>query len=1161
MGKINFIHLHVHSQYSILDSLCKIETLIGKCQEYKMPALAITDHGNLFGAIEFYTKCLDAGIKPIIGCEMYIAPHSRFDRNSEEKNFHIILLVANQEGYQNLIQLSSASYLEGFYFKPRIDYELLEKYHSGLIALSGCLQGEIQRSLLAGNEKEAEQAAGRLSELFGKNNFYLELQANEMEEQNVVNSGLLRLAKKLNLPVIATNDCHYISRDDSQAHDVLLCIQTGKKINDPDRLKFSGNGFYFKSGAEMKEYFKDIPQAIENTIAVAEMCNLELKFNEVHLPTFTPPEGHTADSYLRELVYKGAEKRGLQLTEEIIKRLEKELTVIQQTGFSSYFLIVHDLVEFAKSKGIPVGPGRGSAAGSMVAYCLGITNINPMEYGLLFERFLNIERKSLPDIDIDFCRLRRSEIIDYVTQKYGSESVGKIITFATMEAKCAVRDVGRVLGVPLEEVNRVAKLIPNEQHITLERALEISYELREYINKSDRLKEMFNIARKLQGTKRQMSVHAAGIVIAPTKLTDYLPLCKSSTKQEITTQYDMNSIEKIGLLKIDFLGLRTLTVITDTISKIEKRYGIKLDKFSLDDQAVYQMLSKGETIGIFQLEKSSSMSELVKKVAPEKFEDLIAVLALHRPGPLSSGMLEEFVQRKRGLKPIEYLHPALEPILKSTYGVILYQEQVMEIASALAGFSLSQADILRRAMGKKKKDEMMRLREDFVMGAARNGVEKQLAEQIFELLSNFASYGFNKSHSAAYALISYQSAYLKKHFPVEFMASLLNSEIGNFDKIALYLNECRKMGIEVLPPDINESGADFTIVEDASGKKKIRVGLETVKHVGRTAVEEILKARQNGPFKSLRDFCNRVDTGIVNSRAIDSLIKSGAFDSFGQSRATLLSNLSKFITEGIRYRKQHATGQTSFLDLGFESEDCRKGSVETAETQVEFTEQQLLQFEKDTLGFFVSTHPLAKYQKTIAHFPLVSSRQINEQIVSDDIVNIVGIITEARPKTSKSGKKLLDLIVEDLEGSILVRVFSSNLEKYSNILYKDNLVYITGRVDFTAEKPTVILSTAEPLEEVVLKLSRSLHILFASKHLSPDLFATTSAKLQSLFKKYKGTCPVYFHLVLEDDGKQKTSVLLRLGENFYVVPKSELLLEISKLQPTYVDSVYFTCEE
>ncbi|MDP3050946.1 MAG: DNA polymerase III subunit alpha, partial [Eubacteriales bacterium] len=905
-----FVHLHVHSEYSLLDGAARIKDLVKRAADSGMPALALTDHGCMFGIVDFYRSCKKAGINPVLGCEVYVAPRGLNDRQAgvDDKMTHLVLLAENEQGYRNLLTLVSQGYTQGFYYKPRVDKELLARHHEGLIALSGCLAGDVASLILKGKSKKALETAAEYRDIFGKHNYYLELQDHGLEEQARVNRELLEIARNIDLPLVATNDIHYVNASDAEVQDILLCIQTGKTVNDPQRLRFNSQEFYFKSGAEMARLFAETPTAMANSLSIANRCHVTLDFDTYHLPEYRVPPGHDADSYLRELCLRGTRERYGEISDSIQKRLDFELRVISEMRYSSYFLIVWDFIRFAREEGVLVGPGRGSAAGSLVAYALKITNLDPLPYGLLFERFLNPERVSMPDIDIDFCYERRGEVIDYVFEKYGRDCVAQIITFGTMAAKAAVRDVGRALGMPYGEVDRVAKLIPAELGVTIDKAL-ATPELKSVYDEDPQVAKLIELARALEGTPRHASIHAAGVVIAREKLTSYLPLYRT-TDGVVATQFAKETVEDLGLLKMDLLGLRTLTVIGDAVKMIRAKRGLTLDIdcIPLDDAASYDLLGRGDTVGVFQLE-SSGMRGILRDMKPETFEDVIALVALYRPGPLGSGMVEDFIKRKHGEIPVKYAHPTLEPILRDTYGIILYQEQVMRIASELAGFSLGEADLLRRAMGKKKPEIIAGLRSQFIDGAQDNQVDPEVAGQIFDLMAFFAGYGFNKSHSAAYALIAYQTAYLKANYPLEYMAALLTSVRDNADKISVNVEECRRMGVEVLPPDLNESLDTFT----TSGGK-LRFGLAAVRNVGVGAVQAIIDSRdQDGPFTSLADFAQRLDSRVMNRRILEGLVRAGAFASLGHSRAQLLAVLDEAVGISQSAQKEKASNQLTLF--------------------------------------------------------------------------------------------------------------------------------------------------------------------------------------------------------------------------------------------------------
>jgi len=1097
-----FIHLHTHSDYSLLDGACSISQLVTQAYKFNMPALALTDHGNLFGAIEFYRKAKKRGIKPIIGCEVYIAPQSRFKKRKEkreETSFHLILLSKNKEGYQNLIELVTAGFLEGFYYKPRIDKEILSQKKEGLIALSGCLKGEIPSLLKVRKFEEAKKVASFYQNLF-KDDFYLELQNEGLDIQKEINGALIKLSQNLSIPVVATNDVHYLHEEDAPAHDALLCIQTGKTIEDKNRLRFSSSKFYFTSPEEMGKLFSHIPEALSNTNKIADKCNLELSIGKkIYLPSYKVPTGYDLDSYLRKLCEEGLSKRYSQDSKEIRERLDKELIVISQMNYSGYFLIVWDLIRHAKEKGILVGPGRGSVAGSLVAYLLGITNVDPLAYGLLFERFLNSERTAMPDIDIDIQDSRREEVIAYVKKKYGKENVAQIITFGTMAARAVVRDVGRVLNIPYGKVDRIAKLIPFNTKLKI--AVEENEELRILINNDEKIKTLFKIAQKLEGLTRHASTHAAGIVIAPDKLTLYTPLYRTN-RNEITTQYEMHSLEAIGLLKMDFLGLKTLNVIQGILQMIEKeeKKKINLEKIPFDDKKTYELLCRGDTLGVFQVE-SQGMQDLVKKLHPEKFEEIIALLALYRPGPLHSRMMDDFINRKHGKDKIEYLHPKLKPILEETYGVILYQEQVMRIANSLAGFTLGEADILRRAMGKKNPQLMDEQKEKFIQGAKKRGISSLIAKKIFELMAYFAGYGFNKSHSAGYAIICYQTAYLKAHYPLEFMAALLTSERENTDKLVLYFNECKRMGIEVLPPDINRSSSFFATTED----NKIRFGLSAIKNVGEIAISSILKEREKeGNFTSIFDFCRRIDSRVVNKRVIESLIKCGAFDSLPEHRSQNLAVIDQAIEQASQIQQDREKGQLSFLETLKTKEN---NLLEEKFPKIEKTpELKKLSWEKDLLGIYMSGHPLQKFSSIITHWAIDSIKKIKETKKNGKI-KIVGMINSLNFQKDKRGKTMAFLSLEDLESEIEIIVFSSLYEKCSENLEKDKLVIVKGKIDITNHSSKVIADEIIPFSKLK-ELNYYLNIKIKEDYWEEE----TLKKLKEVLSSHQGNYSLCLHL-------------------------------------------------
>lgn len=1131
----DFVHLHVHTQYSLLDGACKIEPLLNLARNLRLPALAITDHGNLFGVIEFYEYCLANGVKPIIGCEVYIAPNSRFDRTSsgiKDCAYHLVLLAKDEQGYKNLMKLVSIGYLEGFYYRPRIDKEILQKYAGGLIGLSACLQGEIAQLILTDDSKKLNTQAGQFSEMFGKGNFYFELQDHKIPEQKKVTKHLVDLSKRLSIPLVATNDVHYLNKTDAFAHDALLCIQTQTVLSDPARLKFSTDEFYFKNTHEMKELFREIPEAIANTIDIAERCNLELDFSKTYLPRYKPPEGKTREEFLRLLCQEGLERRyGDRINKDITERLNHELAIIKDSGYMSYFLIAWDFIHYAKERGIPHGPGRGSAAGSLVSYTLGITDIDPLKYGLIFERFLNPERVSLPDIDIDFCYERRNEVIDYVSKKYGKHNVAQIITFGTMGAKAVVRDVGRVMAMPYAEVDKIAKLIPNDLNITLATALQAEPELKLLYKNNPQIKELLNTSLALEGLTRHASTHAAGVVISEGELTDYIPLFKTGDNQ-ITTGVAMDALEKIGLLKMDFLGLRTLTVIAETI-KIVKRMkaeDIDIENISLEDEKTYELLSQAKTLGVFQLE-SKGMRDLLKKLKPEKFEDIVALLAIYRPGPIGSGMVDDFIKRKHGQIPITFDDQRLKPILEETYGIIIFQEQVMRIASELGGFSLSQADILRRAMSKKDSDVMEEQRKYFVDGCTKNAINKRIANKIFNLIEYFAGYGFNKSHSAAYSLISYRTAYLKTNFPVEFMAALLTSEKDNTDKIVTYINEANKMGIEILSPDVNESFAKFTMVSESS----IRFGLSAVKNVGQGAIDSIIQARNKyGRFNSLYEFCEYTDSRLVNRKVMESLIKCGAFDSLGLFRSQLLAMLEKAMEIAQGFQKDRQNGQFSFFDSVHKERTFKKDFYEIPDIP-EWPENQLLSYEKQMLGFYITGHPLAQYSKILNNYATHSTVDLIHLQEGEEI-SIGGIISKLKTITTKRNEKMAFVNLEDLDGFIEVLLFPKVFSQYLKMIKMNSTIFVRGRINLRDKEPKIIAEEITLLSEVQKRYTRSIAINLFTTGLEEEVLS----KLKDVLIRHRGSVPVYLGFLSPD----RQQVQLEIGPDYYATPTEKLVGEI-----------------
>ncbi len=1090
MHHSDYVSLHLHTEYSLLDGAVRIDELVEKAVQYKMPAVAITDHGNLFGAIEFYKKSIDAGIKPIIGCEVYVAQGSRLDRGKENGKgsyFHLILLAKDMDGYKNLVSLVSKAYLEGFYYRPRIDMDLLEQYSGGLIALTSCLKGEVPYYLQRDMIDNAREAALRYKHILGPGNVYLELQDNGIPEQIAVNRKLIELSKELNIKLVATNDTHYLKKEDSVAHDILLCIQTGKTVYDTDRMRFKTNGLYFKSPDEMKAAFSEVPEAVLNTREVAEKCNLTFKLYKNMLPQYTIDNGLTPDEYMERLARTGIKKKlGATLAPQYVERFESELKMIKKMGFSSYFLIVWDFINYARTKDIPVGPGRGSAAGSLIAYSLDITDIDPLKYNLLFERFLNPERISMPDIDVDFCKDKRGEVINYTAEKFGKDHVAQIITFGTMAAKAAIRDVGRALANHYSEVDRIAKLIPTTLNITIKEGLEAEPDLRSAYEKSEDVRRLIDIAMRLEGLCRHASTHAAGVVISPTALTDYTPLYKHPSEDTIITQFDMNSIEKIGLLKFDFLGLKTLTVIHKTMQYLrEREIELDLKGISFDDKATYDLLSSGLTTGVFQLE-SPGMRDILIKMSPNRFEDLIALVALYRPGPIGSGMIDDFIKRKKGHIPVQYELPQLKEILDETYGVILYQEQVMRIANKLAGFSMGQADILRKAMGKKITHEMDKQKDTFVEGAIKNGIKEKVATKIFDLMALFAKYGFNKSHSAAYAYIAYQTAYLKAHFPVEFMAANLSCEDGS-DKVVKFIKECHEMKIEILPPDINRSHSKFTIIGTA-----ISFGLEAVKGVGGAAIESILEVRTTKPFASLEEFIQRVDSRKVNKKVLESLIKAGAFDVLIKSRAMAFDSLDMLLT-----------GTRAMPSLFADPLDFKQnGQI------YEWEESEKLGYEKQTLGFYISSHPLRRYESQLKRINITKTSDL-ETIPANEDVRLAGIIISIKKKQLKDKKGQMAILnIEDDDGSVEAIVFSDVFQRSESLLKKDSIVILTGKHESSEKGHKIIASSVQDLQRALDERYSKIEIKIDSARCGHDTFV----KIKDALTTAKGALPVYLRL-------------------------------------------------
>lgn len=1147
MAKPEFVHLHLHSEFSLLDGACRFGKLAARVKELGMPAVALTDHGNLFGAANFYQTCKKAEVKPLIGCEVYVAPKGRFDRgeSGERKSAnHLVLLAMDYEGYLNITKLSSIGYTEGYYYKPRVDHEMLARYSKGIIASSACLKGEVNEALMDGNEAEARRLLDCYLQIFGKENFYLEIQDHGIEEQQRIIRPIAQLSREFGIPMIATNDCHYLDRADAAFHDVLLCIQTGKTLQDEKRFKFAGNEFYVKSPEEMYELFSEFPESCSNTVAVAERLNCDLKFKQKLLPVYRTPEGWSIDDYLRKTTVEGLHARYATPTQEHIDRIEMELTCIRNMGFSSYFLIVWDFIHYAKLNGIPVGPGRGSAAGSLVAYCLGITDIDPIEHGLIFERFLNPERVSMPDIDIDFCFENRGRVIDYVKQKYGDKNVSQIITFGTLKPKNAIRDVGRAMNLPLAQVDKVAKLIPGmmkpEKGKTgIDTALETIPELKSLYESDADTRKVLDYSRQLEGMARHASTHAAGVVICDCEVTDIVPVYRPPDSNDIATQYTMGTIEEIGLLKMDFLGLKNLTVIENALRSVRKNYGVEVDwaKISLNDEKTYQDLRAGKTFGVFQLE-SSGMTSLVKNLAPTTFADLTALLALYRPGPLGSGMVEDYVARKHGRKELKYDHPLLEPILRETYGIILYQEQVMKIAQVMGGFSLGDADLMRRAMGKKKAEEMAKVRTRFVQGCIERNIDGKLADHVFQQIDYFSGYGFNKSHSAAYAVVSFRTAYLKAHYPVDYMSALMTNAIGGkVEEMVAFFAEAKNCGIKILPPDVNESGKQFTV----SGKN-VRFGLAAVKNVGEAAVDSIIVAREKeGPFRTFEEFCSRIDLGMVNSRMIEALIKVGAFDSTGARRSQLLEAYPSCLEIASARQKEKESGQASLFDI-FEEEPETSGAPQLG-TQLkdipEIPEREKLQLEKELIGFYVSGHPLDAFKCDMQAF--ADCRIVKVPTMKDGKeICVVGMITKITPKIDRNGGQMAFFDLSDLETSIEVIAFKDTFEKYRTAVATDEVVWVRARVNSRNGENKLIACEIKPVKDVRAKGVNALEVVVTIDGARNGLLY----EVQKRMSAFPGRKPV--RLVINRDDKADMVVELNTSSS-KVELANDLLIGLDSL--------------
>jgi DNA polymerase-3 subunit alpha len=1130
MGQPQFVHLHVHTDFSLLDGACETSELLDEASRQKMPAVAVTDHGNLFAAANFFNEASKRDVKPIIGCEVYVAKGSRHDRGEKTNGTsgqdrgetetgmrgsnHLVLLCESLEGYHNLIKLVSSGFLEGFYYKPRIDYDLLAKHSKGLIALSACLRGAVTEAVVDEKYDQARENAYRLRDVFGKGNFFLEIQDQGLEIEQGVNRELVRLSKETGIPLVATNDCHYLHHGDAHAQEVLLCIQTGKTMSDTHRMKFATDQFYFKTAAEMAKVFGELPDALSRTVDIAARCNVKIERIPNPFPEFKVPEGHTAGSYFEKVVREGFATRAPYLERlaqkgllnnslaEYERRLTSEIEMIKKMRYEGYFLIVWDFIHYARAQDVPVGPGRGSAAGSLVSYAMRITDVDPLQYNLLFERFLNPERVSLPDIDIDFCMRRRGEVIEYVTQKYGRENVAQIITFGTMAAKAAVKDVGRAMDIPYGEVDRLAKLIPTTLGIDLETALAEAPLLKAAINSDEKLKDLMSVALRLEGLARHASTHAAGVVISPRPLTDIVPVYKTN-RDEITTQYDMNALERVGLLKMDFLGLTTLTVLQDTVRMIEKNRGVKvdIDNLTLDDSETYKLFARADTTAIFQFE-SHGMRDILRRYQPSRIEDLTALNALYRPGPIQGGMIDDFINRKTGKTKVNYELPQLKGILEETYGVILYQEQVMQIANLLASFSLGEADILRRAMGKKKKEEMAAQRAKFIAGCLANKVPEKKAERIFNLMEEFAGYGFNKSHSCAYALLAYQTAYLKTHYPVEFMAALLTSETGNAEKAVKYINEARGMSISILPPDVNESDLYFTPIGES-----IRFGLAAIKNVGENTAKAIRDSRLSaGEFTSLYDLCERIEARYLNKRVFESLIKSGALDSLGP-RESMLASVDEALAAVQRASRTRESGQHGLFGTAaaparvlFELRDAEP-----------WGEAERLASEYAMLGFYVSGHPLAKYASRLQEMKCTALDQVEGQRNGKEIT-VAALIVGTRPMRSKKGARWAILTIQDMTGVQELLAFPESFARLEQILKAGAPLLLKARVQVEEAGTRLSLQEAARLGELAERPASSLRIRVKLDELNDELLD----RLEEVLASYRGSSPVSLDLFASD---------------------------------------------
>ncbi len=1118
-GKSSFTHLHNHTEYSLLDGAARIEELIQRTKELGMNSVAITDHGVMYGVVDFYRRAKAANVHPIVGCEVYVARRSRHDKDASRDRdpYHLVLLAENQTGYQNLMRLVSRSYVEGLYYRPRCDKELLSQYSEGLIALSGCVSGEVPQLILNGQMEETRDAVRWHRDTFGQDSYFLEMQDHGMDRERQVNEALVQLADEFGLGLVATNDTHYLTQQDASAHDVLLCIQTGKSLDDENRLQFPNDRFYLRPPEEMKELFSEHPEAIANTARIAQRCQVDFDFNQLHLPEFDiPDEFASPHAYLTHLCRRGLQERYVEPSDEEDQRLAYELNMIEEMGYSGYFLIVWDFIRFARERDIPVGPGRGSAASSLVSYVLGITNIDPIAYDLVFERFLNPERVSMPDIDIDFCYERRDEVIDYVVDKYGESCVAQIITFGTMAARAVLRDVGRALDMPYSRVDKIAKMVPAQIGIDLEEALETSAELNDAYNEDDEVRMLVDIAGALEGLPRHASVHAAGVVITEEELTEYIPLQKMGDGS-IVTQFPMGVLEDLGLLKMDFLGLRTLTVIDETVNIIRQNQdeSFSIDEIPMRDKKTFELISRGDTDGVFQLE-SSGMRELLRDLKPSAFEEVIAAVALFRPGPMEN--IPTFLENKHNPEEIEYLHPDLEPILEETYGVMVYQEQVMQVASTMAGFSLGQADILRRAMGKKDPEELASMKEEFIGGCLQKGHERQVAEKLFGFIEKFAHYGFNKGHTTPYALLAYQTAYLKANHPVPFMAALLTSIMDDSDKVAKYVQECRRMGIEVSSPDVNRSNHNFTVDKDV-----ILFGMAAIKNLGSASIEAIVQQRnQEGEYTSFREFCERVDADKLNRRAVESMVKAGAFDSLCENRASLLAGYEKVLASAQSVQKRKKSGQVSIFDMVDDEEEISMSRQSLPDVEP-LDPPEALAMEKEVLGVYVSGHPLEQWRDDLEQEITATSSQLQD-LTDGTHVALGGLIVEQSRILTKGGETMAFVTVEDIDGRLEVVVFPSVFSDNAELLVEENVVVVTGEVSHRDEDVSLIAETIRiPGENgrVYIEIPPG----------TQD--AETIEQLKYILTQHSGDTPVYLCL-------HECDCVLLTGSRFHVDPGTTL---------------------